>query len=190
LGSVPSFPAFPGESNAAIEAAVSQSYKVKLNAAAALALAGENKKALDVGAAVAGQRPDDALVQNLYVPYIRAISALQDINGKNALEFLSSASAYDKANPGVLYVRGLAYLRTGQENDAVLEFQNVLSLRNFLAADPLMSLAHLGLARAYAKSGDATKSRTAYQDFLTLWKEADPDIPILKQAKAEYAKLQ
>jgi eukaryotic-like serine/threonine-protein kinase len=187
--------AFAGESKAAIEAAraalvVSQSYTVKLDAAAVLALAGQDKQSLDIGAAIARQRPDDTLVQAVYVPYIRAIAALQDNSAKKALEFLTSASGYDKANPGVLYVRGLVYLRMGQENDAVLEFQKVLSLRSYFGADPLMSIAHVGLARAYAHSGDTAKSRTAYQDFLTLWKDADPDIPILKEAKAEYAKLQ
>jgi hypothetical protein len=68
--------------------------------------------------------------------------------------------------------------------------QKILALRNFAPADPLMSLAHLGPGRAYALQRDSQKSRIAYQDFLTLWKDADPDIPILKQAKAEYAKLQ
>jgi eukaryotic-like serine/threonine-protein kinase len=68
--------------------------------------------------------------------------------------------------------------------------QKILALRNFAPADPLMSLAHLGPGRTYALQGDSQKSRIAYQDFFTLWKDADPDIPIPRQAKAEYAKLQ
>jgi hypothetical protein len=84
----------------------------------------------------------------------------------------------------------LAYLKVGEGNEAAQEFQKILALRNFAPADPLMSMAHLGLGRAYALSGDTAKSRAAYQDFFALWKEADADVPILRQAKAEYAKLQ
>ncbi len=96
---------------------------------------------------------------------------------------------YDKGTPPSLYLRGLVYLKMGQGTEAAQEFEKVTALRNFAPADPLMSLAHLGLGRAYALSGDTAKSRAAYQDFFALWKDADPDIPILKQAKAEYAKL-
>ncbi|PYX69745.1 MAG: hypothetical protein DMG72_20130 [Acidobacteria bacterium] len=88
-----------------------------------------------------------------------------------------------------MYVRGLAYLKMGQGNEAAQEFQKILSLRNFAATDALMSMAQLGLGRAYRLQGEKQKSRTAYQDFLATWKDADPDIPILKEAKSEYAKL-
>jgi Tfp pilus assembly protein PilF len=107
-----------------------------------------------------------------------------------ALQLLDSASPYDKASYEVLYVRGLAYLKNGKGSEAVQEFQKVLSLRDSFPSEPTMTLAHLGMARGYALAGDTTKSRTAYQNFLTLWKDADSDIPIYKQAKAEYAKLQ
>jgi ATP/maltotriose-dependent transcriptional regulator MalT len=83
-------------------------------------------------------------------------------------------------------------LRAGNGDEAAQEFQKVLALRNFVVGDPnchLVSLAQLGLARAYALQGDKAKSRMAYQDFFALWKDADPDTPVLKQAKAEYAKL-
>ena len=106
-----------------------------------------------------------------------------------AIELLKPASAYDKATTSVLYLRGLAYVKSTQGAEAVQEFQKILALRNFVPADPLMSLAHLGLGRAYALQGDTQKSRTAYQDFLALWKDADADLPILKEAQAEYAKL-
>jgi hypothetical protein len=78
----------------------------------------------------------------------------------------------------------------GEGTAAAQEFQAVLNLRNFAPTDPIISFAQLGLARAYALSGDKAKDRTAYQDFFALWKDADPDIPILKEAKAEYAKSQ
>ena len=88
------------------------------------------------------------------------------------------------------YLRGMAYLRSKQGTEAAAEFQKVLDHRGALGASPYCALARLGLARTYARTGEAAKARTTYQDFLTLWKDADPDIPILKQAKAEYVKLQ
>jgi tetratricopeptide (TPR) repeat protein len=103
---------------------------------------------------------------------------------------LKLASAYDKANAPVLYLRGLAYWKAGLGNAAAPEFQRILALHGSSPADPLMSLAHLGLARAYALQDDSQKSRTAYQDFFALWKDADPDVPILKEAKTEYSRLQ
>jgi len=86
-------------------------------------------------------------------------------------------------------VRGQAYLAAHQGNEAAAEFQKILDHRGVVINEPIGALAHLGLARSYALQGDAAKARTAYQDFLTLWKDADPDIPILQQAQAEYAKL-
>jgi eukaryotic-like serine/threonine-protein kinase len=87
-------------------------------------------------------------------------------------------------------VRGRAYLAAQQGKEAAAEFQKVLDHRGIVLNSPEGALAHLQLGRAYGLQGDNIKTRTAYQDFLTLWKDADPDIPILKQAKAEYAKLQ
>jgi len=86
-------------------------------------------------------------------------------------------------------VRGQAYLALHQGAEAAAEFQKILDHRGLVLCDPVGALAHLQLGRAYAISGDRTKAKAAYQDFLTLWKNADPDIPILHQAKAEYAKL-
>jgi tetratricopeptide (TPR) repeat protein len=129
-------------------------------------------------------------VHAVAVPFVQALSALNNGNGKRALELLQPALAYDKANTQDIYVRGLAHLKIGEGREAADEFQKLLALRNAFPADPLMSMAHLGLGRAYALSGDTAKSRSAYQDFLALMKDADPDIPVLKQAKNEYAKLQ
>jgi hypothetical protein len=86
-------------------------------------------------------------------------------------------------------VRGEAYLAAHHGSEAAAEFQKILDHRGIVLNSPLGALARLGLARAYAMQGDAPKAKAAYQDFLTLWKDADPDIPILKQAKAEYARL-
>jgi hypothetical protein len=87
-------------------------------------------------------------------------------------------------------VREEGYLAAHQGREAIIEFQKILDHRGIVTNQPIGALAHLQLGRAYNISGDTTKAKDAYQDFLTLWKDADPDIPILKQAKAEYAKLQ
>jgi len=88
-----------------------------------------------------------------------------------------------------IYVRGEAYLAMGHGSEAAREFQKFMDNRNVVQNCPLGALAHLGLGRAYAMQGDTPKARAAYQDFLALWKDADPEIPILVAAKAEYAKL-
>jgi tetratricopeptide (TPR) repeat protein len=114
-------------------------------------------------------------------------------NSAKAIELLQPTSRYEL---GVgygfvsIYVRGLAYLRGEKGQEAAAEFQKILNQRALGAAIPTFSLSHLGIARAYALTGDAAKARKYYQDFLALWKDADPDIPILKEAKAEYARLQ
>jgi tetratricopeptide (TPR) repeat protein len=91
--------------------------------------------------------------------------------------------------PEGTFIRGEAYLSAHQGSAAAAEFQKVIDRPGLVMDQPIGALAHLGLGRAYAMQGDALKARAAYQDFLTLWKDADPDIPIFKQAKAEYAKL-
>ena len=169
---------------------ISPSYNMKLNAAINLAMAGDNKKSLEVAADLSRKRPDDTLVQAVLAPTVQAAAALSGGNGAKAVEILKAASPYDEGNTLVLYIRGLSYLKTGQGTEVAQQFQRILSLRNFAPADPLMSLAHLGRGRAFALSGDSAKSRAAYQDFFALWKDADPDLPILKDAQAGYAKLQ
>ncbi|MGA8732290.1 MAG: protein kinase [Terriglobales bacterium] len=169
--------------------AISQGYTVKLVAAVSMAFDGDGKRALELASEVSKERPDDTLVHAVYVPGLQAAVALNDGNAKNAIDLLQPALAYDKGSLEAKYIRGLAYLKNRQGAEAAGEFQKILARRNITPADPLMSLSHLGLARAYALSGDTAKSRAAYQDFFALWKDADPDIPILKQAKAEYAKL-
>jgi predicted Zn-dependent protease len=183
-----------GYSKQSIEAAtaglaISQGYSVKLIAADSMAFAGDNKKALQLASEIAKDRPDDTLVHEVYVPTVQAAVALNGGNAKNAIELLQPALTYDKGYPSSMYVRGLAYLKSGQGTEATEEFQKILARHNMTPADPLMSLSHLGLARAYALSGNSAKSRAAYQDFFALWKDANPDIPLLKQAQAEYAKL-
>ena len=113
------------------------------------------------------------------------------------MEELRAAQPYELGLPipwiaplAVLYLRGCALLADGQGKEAGSEFQKILDRPGIVQSSPIGSLAYLGLARALVMAGDQTKARTAYQDFFALWKDADPDIPILKAAKAEYAKLQ
>ena len=137
--------------------------------------------------------PENTIVHLNYLPTIRAQLALSRNDNSTAIEVLQAAAAYELGSLGGLYpvyVRGEAYLAAHQGTEAAAEFQKILDHRGVVLNSPIGALAHLQLARAYAMRGDAAKARAAYQDFLTLWKDADPDIPILKQAKAEYAKLQ
>jgi len=144
--------------------------------------------------------PLNTMLNHYWLPVARAYIELRSGHPAQALELLQELTSYELAFPlpqfsegGTLYppyVRGQAHLALHQGKEAAAEFQNFIDHRTVVINFPLASLARLGLARAYAMQGDTTKARAAYQDFLTLWKDADPDIPILKQAKAEYAKLQ
>ncbi len=162
-------------------------------AALALAIVGDAAKAKALANDWAGRFPEDTLVQFVFVPTIRAELALDRKDALNAIEVLQGAKPYELSIPGGLYpiyVRGEAYLVARQGAEAVAEFQKILAHPGLVQNQPLGPVAHLALARAYAVLDDPARARTAYQDFVTLWKDADPDIPILKQAKAEYAKLQ
>jgi serine/threonine protein kinase/tetratricopeptide (TPR) repeat protein len=139
------------------------------------------------------QYPLDSFLQKSELPQIRARVNLQRGNGAKAIEDLRPAEAYQLGfiELGIpVYLRGLAYLQNKQGAEAAAEFQKILDHRNALGPLPYYSLAKLGQGRAYALTGDAAKARTAYQDFFTSWKDADPDLPILKAAKAEYERLQ
>ena len=129
-----------------------------------------------------------------------SIRAALDLNGNDASDAIARLRAAANVElsteflfPGStmypVYLRGLAYLASNNGQEAAVEFQKFMDRRGLIANCPLGALAHLQLGRAYAMQGDTAKAKAAYQDFLTLWKDADPDIPILKQAKAEYAKL-
>jgi predicted Zn-dependent protease len=131
------------------------------------------------------------MVQRYWLPAIRAAIALQRKDPNRAVELLQVTSATELGPQGLfaIYLRGEAYLMLHDGNRAAAEFQKFIDHRGMVRNSPSGALARLGLARAYAMQGDTTKARTAYQDFLTIWKDADPDIPILQQAKSGYAKL-
>jgi tetratricopeptide (TPR) repeat protein len=169
---------------------LSQSPNVALTCAIALAMVGEDARAAKLADDVAQKRPYNTLVQFVEVPLVKAQIELNHGNPGKAIDLLDSALVYARANSAVLYVRGNAYLKAGRGSDAAQAFQRLLDLKNVITVDPIMPLARVGLARAYALAGDKARSRVAYQDFFALWKDADPDITLLRDVKAEYAKLQ
>jgi len=167
--------------------------------ALALAYAGDASRAQALADDFGTRFPEDTVVQFNYLPTLRAKLALLRSNSQQALDSLQAAAPYELGLPALsfynwpnlypVYVRGEAYLAAHQGREAAAEFRKILDHRGIVLNEPIGALAHLQLGRAYAMLGDTAKSRAAYQDFLTLWKDADPDIPILKQAKVEYAKL-
>jgi eukaryotic-like serine/threonine-protein kinase len=184
-----------GDSRQAVETcnaalALGPSFNIKGYVAQVLAFAGENRKSLELTSLEAQERPDDTMIQAVYKPAKEAAVALNTGAAKKALELLKPALSYDKATTISLYIRGMAYLKAGDGADAAAEFQKILALSNYAPTDLLMPFARLGLARAYALQGDAAKAKSAYQDVLGFWKDADPGLPTVKQVKAEYAKLQ
>jgi hypothetical protein len=167
--------------------------------ALALAYAGDAGQAQALADDLGKRFPEDTIIQFNYLPTLRAKLELLHANPQEALVILGAAShyelgvaAFDYYNwPSLypVYVRGEAYLAAHQGSNAAAEFKKILDHRGIVLNEPIGALAHLQLGRAYAMQGDTAKSRTAYQEFLTLWKDADLDIPILREAKTEYAKL-
>ena len=161
----------------------------RMTLATALALCGDANRAQKLIDELAKDSPLDTLLNNLSIPVVRAIIEIQQNNPTRAITLLEAASPYDLTDYGPMYVRGEAFRRAHEGAKAAAEYQKILDHRGIEPLSPVYALARLGLGRAYALQGQTTKARTAYQDFLALWKDADPDIPILKQAKEEYEKL-
>ena len=171
--------------------AMSQGPAVIEDAAASLALIGDDKRAEALMNDLARKRPDDQWIHTVYLPWLNAIVAMNHGEAAKAIELLRPALPYrpSLATLDVAYVRGRAYLQAGQAKEAAQQFQNILAVRMFLPSAPEMVLAQLGLARAYAAMGQKDKARAAYQDVLATWKDADAGVPLIEQAKTEYAKL-
>lgn len=148
--------------------------------------------------AVSGDLPDnkfpvDTAIQHYGLPTIRAAAALRCSDPGKATELRREVSPYELGAMGSfepIHVRGRAYLMLLDGSAAAAEFRKLIDHRGLVVNAPVGALAHPGVARAYALQRDSAKSRAAYQVFFTLWKDADPEIPILLEAKAEYAKLQ
>ena len=165
--------------------------------AIAFALAGDVANANRAIDDLTKRFPQNTVVQTRYLPMARSALALNSGNAQAAIEALSPAAPYELGHTNEdftfalypIYFRGQAYLAAKNAAGAADEFQKILDHASIVGNEPIGALAHLGLGRAYALSGDTAKAKTAYQDFLALWKNADADVPLLTQAKAEYAKL-
>ena len=191
-----------GKRNAQAALELSRGRDVQYTAGLALALSGDFYRSEELAGDLEKRFAEDTFVKFTYAPVLRALAALGRGKPAESAEHLQIALRYELAVNGLnfnhfylgglhsAYVRGEALLAAHRYPEATAEFQKILDHRGIVGADPIGALAHLQLGRTFALAGDKAKAKTAYQDFLTLWKEADPDIPILKQAKAEYAKLQ
>ena len=167
----------------------------RANVALALARTGELSQAQKLVEELNREFPLDTMTQYSLLPTIRAAIELQKKNPAKAIELLQAVAPYELGNSDLAtlypaYVRGQAYLDSGKPVEAVTEFQKILDHPGMVRIAVIGALAHLQLGRAQTMMGDKAAARKAYQDFLSLWKEADPDIPIYKQAEAEYSKLQ
>ncbi len=166
---------------------------LQVQAAVVLARAGDETQAQKIADDLAKRFPSDTLVNFIWLPTIRAAIEIGRKNPAKAVEYLQTALPYDLSFLVELYpayLRGVAYLKLQRGSEPAAEFQKLFDHRGLVGYQQQGALAHLGIARAYVLQGDKAKARAAYNDFFALWKNADPDIPILIAAKYEYAKLQ
>jgi DNA-binding winged helix-turn-helix (wHTH) protein/predicted Zn-dependent protease len=198
--------AFFGERDAARQSAkaalsISNGRDVQYGAALAFALAADSSRATAMANDLERRLPEDTAVRFSYVPTLRAALAMNRGDASRAVEALQVAASHELGSSpssflglfGALYpvyMRGNAYLELHQGKRAAGEFQKILDHRGVVQSDPIGALAHLQLGRAYALTGDKERARAGHDDFLALWKDADPDVPVLKEARAEYTKLQ
>jgi predicted Zn-dependent protease len=186
------------EQHAMAALALSTGRDVQYGAALALAAAGNNKAELSADQ-LQKQFPEDTIVRFIYLPTIQAALALKLNDPGKAIDTLQAAAPYELGSPGntaaftpslyPIYVRGQAFLAAHRGSEAAAEFEKIVKWPGVVQNQPIAPLAHLGLARAYVLQGDTAKARAAYEDFLKLWKDADASIPILDQARSEFAKL-
>jgi hypothetical protein len=172
---------------------------VQFLAALALMLSGDSNGAQPLLNDFTKRFPEDTLARFVFLPSLRAQQALLRHDTSKTLTELQPSAPYEagQASSGNIftiayypvYIRAAAHLAARQGKEAAAEYQKILDHRGVIINNPLGALAHLGLGRAYALNGDSAKAKIAYQDFLALWRDADPDILILKQAKSEYAAL-
>jgi tetratricopeptide (TPR) repeat protein len=181
--------------------ALSDARDVAYAAGLGLALSGNVSRSDALAGDLDKRFPEDTFVKFTYVPVLRSISALQHGRPSESIGQLQIALRYEIAANGLdfgsylgglhsAYIRGEAFTALHQYAEAAAEYQKIFDHRGIVGADPIGALAHLQLGRVLAASGDTVKAKAAYQDFLSLWKNADPAVPILEQANAEYARLQ
>ena len=165
-------------------------------AAGVLARTGDIGRAQKLVEELANEFPTDTLLNHVDIPTTQALIAIQRNSPEKAIALLEAARPYELgAGPGAIsywpaYIRGEAFLKAREGAKAAAEYQKILNHQGVDPTSPFYTMAGLGLGRAYALQGEMAKAKTAYQDFFAAWKDADPDILILKEAKAEYAKLQ
>lgn len=165
-------------------------------AAGLMGQTGDSAGAEKIIAGLAQEFPNDTMQRTVWIPIARASGEIAHNNPAKAIQLLESARPYEfgvgpfAAGYWPVYIRAGAYLKAHDGAQAAAEYQKILDHRGVDPASPMYSLSKLGLGRAYALQGDSAKARAAYQDFLAVWKDADPDVPALKQAQSEYAKLQ
>jgi len=187
-----------GQQYAAGALALARGRDIKVVAALTAARAGDTTRAKALVEELRKSDPLNTMLKLYWLPTIQAAIALAQNQPELAIQSLQAAAPYESGGPppfqiGTMYpafLRGETYLQMNRGTDATAEFQKLLDHGGIVLNFPLGALAHVGLGRSYAMAGDKAKAKAAYNDFLTLWKDADPDIPILKQAKAEYARLQ
>lgn len=185
-------------SSALAALALSKGRDIQYAAGFALALAGDTARSEVLAADLEKRFPEDTFVKFTYAPVLRGYTALRRARPAESLDRLEIARQYELAVNGLsfngwylgglhsAYVRGQAFMRARRYADAAAEFQKVLDHRGVVALDPIGALAHLQLGRVFVLSGDKAKAKAAYEAFLGLWSDADPDVPILKSAKAEF----
>ena len=189
---------YPAEakSKAAQALGLSHDRDARIYAAAALSSAGDLTKSGSIVADLQREFPEDLFLTQIMIPMVQASQYLQKNQPKEAIARLESVRPYEFGSgphgtgSWANHLRATAYLKLGDGTKSAAEFQRILDHPGVAISDPLYALARLNLGRAYVLQGDMGRARTAYQDFLARWKDADPDVPILKEAKAEYARLQ
>jgi len=174
--------------------ALSPGRDVCIGAALALALVGDVAQAQKIADQLNDESPLNTIFQSYWLPSIRATLAMRRVDAKQAITLLEAAAPYELGIENVsvmvpIYLRGMAYLKAGQYDEATAQLKKLLGHRGLAQNAPIAVLAQLQLARAQAASGDKASARRSYQDLLSLWKQADADLPLLKQAQAEYEKL-
>jgi tetratricopeptide (TPR) repeat protein len=187
--------------NAAAALERSTARDVQYIAGLALGLSGSTSRAESIAVDLLRRYPEDTLVTFTYAPVLRAVAALARDNPAGSVEELQTALRYELAANGLnfnhfylgglhsAYLRGEALMHMRRYADAAAEFEKILDHRGLVGADPIGALAHLQLGRAFAAAGDTSRAKAAYRQFLTLWKEAGADVPILKQAVKESVRL-
>jgi tetratricopeptide (TPR) repeat protein len=190
-----------GKRSAIAALELSKGRDVQYAAGLALALSGDSSRSEALAGDLEKRFPEDTFAKFTYVPVLCALSALERGKPAESVERLQIALPYELAANGLnfahlylgglhsAYVRGEALVAGHRYAEAAAEFQKILDHRGIVGLDPIGALAHLQLGRVYASSGDKAKAKAAYQAFLALWKDADADVPILKNARAEYSRL-